>query len=490
MSDNEIDLHALIDNTPKQLFINGEFVDAEGGKTFTVLNPSTGQPLTEVASASEADALKAFDATCEAQKEWAATPARERSEILRRTHDYLKEHTEELTYLQSAELGRALGDSRGEVAYGSEFFRWFAEEATRIRGDYRHAPAGSGRIIVHQQPVGPSLAITPWNFPLAMGARKIAAALAAGCTMTLKPASKTPLTMLFLAKALKESGLPDGVVSIVPTGKSSNVSKLLDDDRLRKFTFTGSTEVGQMLGAKAAEKSIKTSLELGGNAPYIVLDDADLDTAAEAVATAKMRGAGQVCIAANRFLVHSAIKDDFLKAVTEKISEFTLGAGTDPNSDYGPLSGEDQLEKVRRLVDDAMAHGATRHLGDELPTGLAEGGYYFPATVLSDIGEGAAIHSEEIFGPVVAVSTFDSDDEAIRRANDTPFGLAAYVFSENLEHALNVAEGVETGMVAVNKGALSDPAAPFGGVKQSGIGREGGFEGIHEYLEPKFIALP
>ncbi|AIT60537.1 NAD-dependent succinate-semialdehyde dehydrogenase [Corynebacterium doosanense] len=484
------DLPALIHSIPKGLFIDGDFVDATNGDTFDVINPSDGSVLAKVASASEADARRALDSICAAQDEWAATPARERSEILRRTFQYLTDHVDELTLLQSAELGRALPDSKAEVTYGAEFFRWFAEEAVRVRGDYRHAPSGAGRIIVHEQPVGPSLAITPWNFPLAMGARKIAPALAAGCTMIIKPASKTPLTMLFLAKALKESGLPDGVLAVVPTGKSANVSALLDDPRLRKLTFTGSTEVGQKLAAEASKHSMKTSLELGGNAPYVVCADADLDKAVKAVAVAKMRGAGQVCIAANRFLVHSSIKDEFIRRATEVMRDFTLGPGTDPGSDYGPLSGEDQLEKVTELVDDALAHGATRHLGDSLPSGLNENGYYFPATVLSDFDADAKLASEEIFGPVLAVQTFDTDEEALKMANSTPFGLAAYLFSENLEHALKLAEGIEAGMVAVNKGALSDPAAPFGGVKESGLGREGGFEGIHEYLEPKFISLP
>ncbi|WIM69168.1 NAD-dependent succinate-semialdehyde dehydrogenase [Corynebacterium suedekumii] len=487
---NSTDLQQLIDTTPTGLFIGGEFTDADNGDTFEVINPSDGSVLTTVASASEADARRALDVNADAQTTWGTTPARERAEILRRTYEYLIDHTEELAYLQSAELGRALPDSEAEVTYGAEFFRWFAEEAVRVRGDYRHAPNGAGRIIVHEQPVGPSLAITPWNFPLAMGARKIAPALAAGCTMIIKPASKTPLTMLFLAKALKESGLPDGVLAVLPTGHSANVSALLGDARLRKFTFTGSTEVGQMLGAKAAEHSMKVSLELGGNAPYIVCADADLDVAAEAVAVAKMRGAGQVCIAANRFLVHSSVKDEFVAKATEVMKSFRIGPGTEDGVTYGPLSGADQLEKVSGLVDDAMERGANRPLGGELPDGLHPDGYYYPATVLTDIAEGSEILTEEIFGPVLAVSTFDTDDEAIAMANNTPFGLASYLFTENLTHALDLAERIEAGMVAVNKGALFDPAAPFGGVKESGLGREGGFEGIHEFLEPKFISLP
>ncbi|AGF71856.1 NAD-dependent succinate-semialdehyde dehydrogenase [Corynebacterium halotolerans] len=489
-SATDIDLKKLINDTPKGLFIDGEFTAAENKETFEVINPADGDVLAEVASASEADARRALDSICAAQDGWAATPARERSEILRRAFEILRENSEELAYLQSLELGRALPDSRSEVTYGSEFFRWFAEEGVRVRGDYRHSPAGHSRIVVHRQPVGPCLAITPWNFPLAMGARKIAPALAAGCTMIIKPASKTPLTMLFLAQALKEAGLPDGVLAVVPTGSSSNVSALLDDARLRKLTFTGSTEVGQMLAAKAAEHSMNVSLELGGNAPFVVLEDADLDTVVTATVTAKMRGGGQVCIAANRFLVHSSLKDEFIRRTSAELAKFTLGRATDPDVDFGPLSGADQLEKVSGLVDDAVERGATRHLGGELPEGLTEGGYYYPATVLSDVPVEAEISSAEIFGPVVAVTTFETDEEAVALANDTPYGLAAYLFSENLTRVFDVAERIEAGMIAVNKGALSDPAAPFGGVKESGNGREGGFEGIEEYLEPKFISLP
>ncbi|MDO5669671.1 MAG: NAD-dependent succinate-semialdehyde dehydrogenase [Corynebacterium sp.] len=485
-----MDLATLIDAAPTRLFLNGSFVDASDGGTFEVINPSDGSVLTEVASATSKDARRALDSLCAAQPDWAATPARERCEILRRAFELIMAHEEELTYLQSAELGRALPDSRGEVAYGAEFFRWFAEEGVRIRGDYRHNPAGSARIIVHHQPVGPCLAITPWNFPLAMGARKIAPALAAGCTIMVKPASKTPLTMLYLAKLLAEAGLPDGVLAVVPTSSSSRVSALLDDPRLRKLTFTGSTEVGQMLAAKAAGHSMRVSLELGGNAPYIVCEDADLDLAAEAVAVAKMRGAGQVCIAANRFLVHSSVRDEFMDKAVKVMESFHIGPGTDEGVTYGPLSGADQLETVTSLVDDALDRGASRPLGGSRPTGLPEGGFYYPTTVLTDIPAGAEILSAEIFGPVLAVTTFDSDDEAVAMANDTPFGLASYLFTADLERALSMAERIEAGMVAVNKGTLSDPAAPFGGVKESGIGREGGFEGIREYLEPKYISLP
>lgn len=455
-----------------------------------MINPADGSVLTEVATASPEDARRALDAACDAQEEWGNTAPRDRSEILRRTWELINEHADELAYLQTLELGRALPDSYDEVTYGGEFFRWFAEEAVRITGDYRTNPAGNSRIVIQRQPVGPCLAITPWNFPLAMGARKLAPALAAGCTMVVKPASNTPLTMLYLAKLLKEAGVPDGVVSVIPSKKSSNVSDLLDDPRLRKLTFTGSTEVGQTLGEKAAKHSMNVSLELGGNAPFIVAEDADLDAAVKAVAVAKMRGAGQVCIAANRFLVHSSIAEEFSQRVSEYISSLKIGPGYESGVDYGPLASTDQLEKISELVNDAVDKGARRLTSEELPDGLSKDGFYFPATVLSDVPASADLAEEEIFGPVVAVTTFDTDEEALKKANNTPFGLASYVFSENLERALHLAEGVEAGMVAVNKGALSDPAAPFGGVKESGLGREGGEEGIGEYLETKFISLP
>lgn len=479
-------LTELIQSVPTGIFLNGDFHERE--ERLEVLNPSDGRLLTTVASADESDVAAALDAAVAAQPGWAATPARERAEILRRTFEKLVDASAELALLMSAELGRALRDSRSEVTYGAEFFRWFSEEAVRIRGDYRHSPARNARIVEVQQPVGPCLAITPWNFPLAMGARKIAPALAAGCTIIVKPASKTPLTMLYLAKVLKEAGLPEGVLAVLPSVSSARVSALLDDPRLRKLTFTGSTGVGQQLAARAAGHSLRTSLELGGNAPYVVLEDADLDTAVNAVVTAKMRGGGQVCIAANRFLVHSSIKEDFIAGCVGKLREFRLGRGTDEGTTLGPLSGADQLEVVTGLVDDALDKGATRHLGS-LPEGL-EDGYYYPPTVLSDIPGDAAIADSEIFGPVIAVSTFDTDAEAVAMANDTPFGLAAYVFSENLSRALGVAEAIEAGMVGVNKGAISDPSAPFGGVKESGVGREGGFQGIGEFLETKFISLP
>ncbi|WP_151530034.1 MULTISPECIES: NAD-dependent succinate-semialdehyde dehydrogenase [Corynebacterium] len=487
-----IDLDAVIADCPTQLFINGEFVDARSGETFEVENPSDGSVLATVAKAGEADAVAALDAAVAVQQEWAATAPRERAEILRRAFELLTKRSEELAYIMSAELGRALPDSRGEVAYGAEFFRWFAEEAVRISGDYRITPAGGGRVITIRQPVGPVLAITPWNFPLSMGTRKMGPVLASGCTMVLKPASKTPLTMLYLARILKEAGLPDGVINIIP-GSGSAASSLLEDPRLRKFTFTGSTEVGQALHAKASEHTLGASLELGGNAPFIVCEDADLDKAVEAVKVAKMRGAGQVCIAANRFIVHEKLYDAFCERVTELIGTYTVGRGTDEGVTVGPLSGDDQVETVSELVNDAIAQGARVLAGGsvyELDENLPEKGSYFPPTVLADVPRSARIASEEIFGPVVAIYKASSDADAIEFANDTLFGLAGYVFTENLERALGAGEAMQVGMLAINKGAISDPSAPFGGVKQSGVGREGGFEGIDEYLETKLMALP
>lgn len=484
-------IHALIESVPKDLFLAGRWTAASDGGTLSVHNPATGFELTQVASATTDDAQSALRAALSAQKQWADTPPRTRSEILYRTFELIHEHSEELALLQTLELGRALPDSRAEVAYGAEFFRWFAEEAVRIRGDYRTNPSGTGRILVRQEPVGPVLAITPWNFPLAMGTRKIGPALAAGCTVIVKPASKTPLTMLYLAKLLQEAGLPEGVLSVLPSAHASRISSLLDVPGLRKLTFTGSTLVGQKLAMKAAKHSIRTSLEMGGNAPYIVLEGADLDLAAREIAVAKMRGAGQVCIAANRFLVHESIAEEFADKVAEEMAKFTLGPGWYEGVTFGPLSGADQVETVRTLVDDAVARGGRLVWAGPIPDlgNEFDSGYWYPGAVLMSAPESSLIHKQEIFGPVVSVTKISSIDEAIYRANETPFGLAAYVFGP-LPDALMVAEQIEAGMVAVNRGVLSDPAAPFGGVKESGVGREGGFEGIHEYLEPKFIALP
>nr|WP_120491098.1 NAD-dependent succinate-semialdehyde dehydrogenase [Corynebacterium lactis] len=485
------DYNDILADVPTGILLGGSFRPASNGETFSVINPANDKHLVDVASATEDDARQALDEACAAQEQWAATPPRERSEILRKTFELIHRDADKLTRLQSLEMGRALPDSKAEVGYGAEFFRWFAEEAVRITGDYRISPNGSSRIVVVRQPVGPVLAITPWNFPLAMGTRKIAPALAAGCPIIIKPAAKTPLTMLYLGKLLLEAGVPAGVISVLPTGHSSNISALLDDDRLRKFTFTGSTEVGQMLAAKAAGTSMKVSLELGGNAPFVVHSDGDVDKAVDAVVAAKLRNGGQVCISPNRFIVHEDKAEAFVDGVVKRFEELKLGHGTDPATTLGPLALRSQQDIVRDLVDDAVERGAKVAFGGSIPDlgGELSDGYFFEPTVLTDVPRDANIIRDEIFGPVVAVTTFSDDEEALKQANDTIFGLAAYVFSENLTKALDAAERIESGMVAVNKGSLSDPSAPFGGVKQSGLGREGGFSGIDEFVEEKLISL-
>lgn len=491
MSDFTPDYDAILKDVPTGILLGGRFRDSSNAETFDVINPATDQPLVAVASATEDDARQALADAVAVQREWAATPPRQRSEILYRAFELIRRNADKLASLQSLEMGRALPDSEAEVSYGAEFFRWFAEEAVRISGDYRIAPNGQSRVAVIRQPVGPVLAITPWNFPLAMGARKIAPALAAGCPILIKPASKTPLTMLYLGKLLMEAGVPEGVLAILPTASSSNVSALLGDDRLRKFTFTGSTEVGQMLAAKAAETSMKVSLELGGNAPFVILSDGDVDKAVQAVVDAKLRNGGQVCIAPNRFIVHRSKAESFVDGVVKRFEQLRLGEGTDPATTLGPLALRSQQEKVRDLVGDAVERGAKVAFGGSIPNlgGSLSDGYFFEPTVLTEVPLDAKLIQEEIFGPVVAVTTFDDDDQAIVQANDTIFGLAAYLFSENLSKALGAAEALESGMVAVNKGALSDPSAPFGGVKQSGLGREGGFTGIDEFVDEKLISL-
>lgn len=482
---------------PTGLLLGGQWKPGSAGETFNVLDAATGSPIAEVHSATQRDAEEAMDIAAATQAEWGASAPRERAEILRKLYELVMEHEDELAVLQSYELGRALPDSYGEVAYGGEYFRWFSERAAAIAGEYRVAQGGSGRIVTTKNPVGPALAITPWNFPLAMVTRKLAPALAAGCVMIAKPAQLTPLTMLYLAQLTKDAGLPDGVFQVLPTRSAKNVSVLLEDDRLRKFTFTGSTEVGQMLAAKAAEKTIRTSLELGGNAPFVVLEDADVDQAVEAAITSKMRGAGQVCIASNRFIVHDKVAEQFERGVIEKMKEFVLGPGTDKKTTMGPMVSEEQRDKVAELVKKAVDEGATVALGGpegheklfETHPELDPNGFWYPATVLTGVKPEFEIANEEIFGPVAAIQRVSSNEEALRLANDTKFGLAGYVCGGDLKNALRFAEQLEVGMVGVNRGAISDATAPFGGVKQSGMGREGGFEGIEEYQETKYIAL-
>ncbi|MCP2275276.1 NAD-dependent succinate-semialdehyde dehydrogenase [Nocardia amikacinitolerans] len=477
----------LLQSVPTQLWIGGP-VDAEGGATFPVHNPANGEVLIQVADASPADAMRALDAAVAVQAEWAATPARERGEILRAVFEQITARAEEFALLMTLEMGKALPESRNEVRYGAEFFRWFSEEAVRVHGRYLHAPSGTGRIMVHKQPVGPCLAITPWNFPLAMGTRKIGPALAAGCTMIVKPASETPLTMLLLAKLCHEAGLPDGVLSVITTSRSSAVTgPLLKDSRLRKLTFTGSTEVGKKLVEQSAHGLLRTSMELGGNAPFVVFDDADIDAAVQGAMLAKLRNGGEACTAANRFHVQNGVLEEFTAKFAEAMTNSVImGPGTDPETTLGPLINEDQLTTVGELVDDAVAAGARVRLGGKAPGGP---GWFYPATILSDVPPQARILREEVFGPVAPIVGFETEDEGIAAANDTEFGLVAYVYTKTLDRALRVAEGLESGMVGVNRGVISDPAAPFGGVKASGFGREGGTEGIEEYLSTKYIAL-
>ncbi|MEU5759632.1 NAD-dependent succinate-semialdehyde dehydrogenase [Nocardia sp. NPDC047648] len=478
----------LLESVPKQLWIAGRPVDATGAGTFPVHNPATGEVLTHVADATPEDAMRALDAAVAAQDEWAATPARERGELLRAVFEQITARAEEFALLMTLEMGKALPESRNEVRYGAEFFRWFSEEAARVHGRYLHAPSGTGRIVVHKQPVGPCLAITPWNFPLAMGTRKIGPALAAGCTMIVKPASATPLTMLLLAKLCSEAGLPDGVLSVLTSSHSGAVTQpLLDDPRLRKLTFTGSTEVGKKLVEKSANRLLRTSMELGGNAPFVVFDDADIDAAVQGAMLAKLRNGGEACTAANRFHVHNSVLEEFTTKLVEAMeSSVRLGPGADPDTTLGPLINEEQLRTVGELVDDAVAKGARVLIGGKAPDGP---GWFYPATILRDVPPQARILREEVFGPVAPIVGFDTEEQGLTAANDTEFGLVSYVYTRDLDRALRIAEGLESGMVGVNRGVISDPAAPFGGVKESGFGREGGTEGIEEYLSTKYIAL-
>ncbi|MEV8374064.1 NAD-dependent succinate-semialdehyde dehydrogenase [Kribbella sp. NPDC056861] len=477
----------VVQSCPTELFIAGKWRPAEGGKTLAVEDPATGTTLCQVADASPADGLAALDAAVAAQADWAATAPRERSEILRRTYELMTERADDLALLMTLEMGKPVAESKGEIAYASEFFRWFAEEAVRIEGGYQVAPNGKGRLLVMRQPVGPCLLVTPWNFPAAMGARKIGPAVAAGCTMVIKPASQTPLSMLKLAELMTEAGLPPGVLNVVTTEDAGGVMEpLIRDGRARKLSFTGSTGVGVKLIEQAAEKVLKTSMELGGNAPFLVFEDADLDKAVEGAMLAKMRNGGEACTAANRIYVHSSVIDAFATKLTERMSALKVGRGTEDGVDLGPLIDAKQRDKVKDLVDDAVAQGA------EVLTGgtIAEGnGYFYPPTVLTGVPKSARLQKEEIFGPVAPLTAFETEDEAVAMANDTDFGLVSYLFTNDLGRAFRVSERLETGMIGLNQGIVSNPAAPFGGVKQSGLGREGGTVGIDEYLEIKYLAV-
>ncbi|MGW4242746.1 NAD-dependent succinate-semialdehyde dehydrogenase [Nocardia sp. NPDC004722] len=477
----------ISDLIPTGVWIDGAAAPAVSGSSFAVRNPATGEVLTEVADASGADALRALDSACRVQSEWAATAPRERAVILRRAWEILMERTEEIALLMTLEMGKTLAEARGEVAYGGEFLRWFSEEAVRIGGRYTDSPAGTGRILVTKQPVGPCLAITPWNFPLAMGSRKIGPALAAGCTVIVKPAEDTPLTMLALARVFADAGLPAGVLSIVPGSDAAAITApLLADPRLRKVTFTGSTRVGKLLLRQAADTVLRTSMELGGNAPFIVFEDADLDEALAGAMAAKMRNGGEACTAANRIYVHNSIRAEFAARLAEKIGALRVGPGYEPGVDTGPLINERQRNTVAALVQDAVEAGAVIRTGGKAIDGP---GWFFQPTVLDDVPRTARMHREEIFGPVAAIYGFDTEEDVVAAANDTEYGLAAYFYTRDLDRALRVSNALQAGMVGVNRGVISDPAAPFGGIKQSGLGTEGGSEGIDEYLDTKYVAL-
>lgn len=474
-----------IGSVPTGLFIGGQWRSTQ--RTFDVLDPATNEPLCAVAEATVDDGLAALTAAADAQAEWAATPARQRAELLRAAYQAIIDDTERLALIMTLEMGKPLAEARGEIAYAAEFFRWFSEEACRIEGGYSPAPTGGSRFVITRQPVGPSVLITPWNFPLAMGTRKIGPALAAGCTCVVKPAEQTPLSTLALAEILRTVGVPDGVVNVITTSDPGPVTDaILADARSRKLSFTGSTEVGKLLLEKCARTVMRTSMELGGNAPFLVFDDADPEAAVAGALAAKMRNIGQACTAANRILVQRGIAPEFSRRLAAKMAEMRLGPGIEDGVQIGPLIDTDALHKVQRLVKDARERGAQVITGGEAVEGP---GNFYPATVLTGVSDEAEMSHTEIFGPVAAITEFDTEAEAIERANNTPFGLVSYVFTENLRRGLRVSEALETGMVGLNQGVVSNPAAPFGGIKESGLGREGGRVGIDEFLDVKYIGV-
>jgi len=484
----QIDPHLPdIEAAARGLYIDGSWRQSKSGRKIDVTDPSTGTLLAAVADATIEDAQASVEAASRAAPGWRSTPPRKRSEILRRCFELMIERSEMLATLISLENGKALRDARGEVAYAAEFFRWNAEEAVRITGEFGIAPSGANRIIVDYQPIGICLLITPWNFPAAMATRKIAPALAAGCTVILKPASETPLTAYALASIYEEAGVPPGVVNVLTTSTPAPFSAaILADPRVRKLSFTGSTAVGRLLLAEAAKHVISCSMELGGNAPFIVFDDADLEAALDGAMVAKMRNAGEACTAANRLYVQSGIYESFAEGLTKRMAALNVGPGVDALTECGPMITPKAVEKVDRLVDDAKAKGARVTCGGETPAGP---GYFYPPTVLVDMPDRVEMSHEEIFGPVAPLYRFKTEDEVIRRANDTEYGLAAYVFTRDIARGLRVSSVLEAGMIALNRGLVSDPAAPFGGVKQSGLGREGGqHHGIAEFMEAKYIA--
>jgi succinate-semialdehyde dehydrogenase/glutarate-semialdehyde dehydrogenase len=479
--------HKVLEGVPTQLYIDGKWRDGSESKTVAVEDPATGETIAEVADATVDDAKAALAAAAGAQAEWAAMPANERGEILRRAYEALMEQADDLALLMTLEMGKPLAESKAEIAYAADFFWWYHGEAARIEGHYGTAYNGKGRVMVLQQPVGPTLLVTPWNFPMAMGTRKIGPAIAAGCTMVWKPAKQTPLSALALAKILEDAGLPAGVLNLITSSSSGSVMEpLIRDPRARKLSFTGSTEVGRMLIEQSAEQILKVSMELGGNAPFLIFDDADLDGAVEGALLAKMRNIGEACTSANRFYVADSVAGEFAQKLADKMGALKIGRGTEEDVKVGPLIDENAVEKVSELVEDAVGKGAKALVGGKAQDGA---GYFYEPTVLAEVPDDARLLKEEIFGPVAPVASFSSEEEAVAAANDTEFGLVAYVFTSNFKRALRVCEGLETGMIGLNQGMVSNVGAPFGGVKQSGIGREGGKWGLEEFLETKYIAV-
>jgi succinate-semialdehyde dehydrogenase/glutarate-semialdehyde dehydrogenase len=477
----------VLDLVPTGLYINGVWRDASDGKTFDVFDPATGKLLKTIADASYQDGQDAIAAAHDTQKSWAATAPRVRAELLRAAFEKITAMSDDFAILMSLEMGKPFLEAKGEVAYGSEFLRWFSEEAVRVNGRYQTAPDGKNRLMVLKKPVGPALLITPWNFPLAMATRKIGPAIAAGCTSILKPAALTPLTSLLFAKVLQEVGVPAGVVNVIQTSRVSEVTgPIIKDSRLRKLSFTGSTPIGKMLIKDSADQVLRTSMELGGNAPFLVFEDADVDKAVEGAMQAKLRNMGEACTAANRFLIHESVADEFAQKLTARFAALKVARGVEEGTNIGPVIDEKSRNAIHALVTDATSKGAKILTGGVIPTGE---GYFYPPTVLQGVAANSEILKNEIFGPVAPIVTFKTEDEAVAMANDTEYGLVAYAFTKDLNRGLRLAERLETGMFGLNTGLVSNPAGPFGGVKQSGLGREGSIEGIEEYLETVYVGI-
>ena len=485
MSLNEAELLAKV---PTGLYIDGKWVQGHGEQPIQVEDPATGKTLLTIANASPEDGMAALKAASDVQEKWAKTSPRERAEILRRTFEIVRDRAEEFATIISLEMGKPLAEARGEVTYGNEFVRWFSEEAARIGGRFGSNPEGTGKMLITKRPVGPAFAITPWNFPLAMATRKIAPAIAAGCTMIVKPAELTPLTTLYFVKALEEAGLPAGVVNVITTSTSQATSgPIIADSRLRKLTFTGSTGVGVKLLQQAAVNVLRTSMELGGNAPFLVFEDADLDAAVTGAMQAKMRNIGQACTAANRFIVHESVADEFASKFAAKMGELNLGRGVADGTTCGPVINSAAQSNMQRLVDLTVKEGADVVIGGSTD---GEEGYFFKPTVLANVPADASILKEEIFGPIAPIVRFKTEDEAVRLANNTEYGLVSYAFTKDLARGMRLVDSLESGMSGLNTGLVSNAAAPFGGVKASGLGREGGAEGIEEYLETRYVLVP